>query len=49
MSSLRMVSSWVVCDLETKAGRATALAAVKHVKSSNQMRVAFIHNTENPG
>jgi len=49
VSKLRMVSSWVVADLDTVQGRQVALAAVKHVKTSNQLRVAFIHNTEAPG
>ena len=44
MSKLRMVSTWVACDLDTPAGRQLARSAVVHVKSSNQMRVAFIHN-----
>ena len=44
MSKLRMVSTWVACDLDTSAGRQLARSAVVHVKSSNQMRVAFIHN-----
>ena len=49
MSKLRMVSSWVVVDLETDQGRSTLLSAVVHVKTTNQMRVGLIHNTESPG
>jgi len=49
ISKLRMVSVWLVVDLDSKEGRQLAAAAVKHVKSSNQMRVAFIHNTPKPG
>jgi len=49
VSKLRMVTTWVVVDLETAAGRAVAKAAVTHVKSTNQMRVGFVHNSPNPG
>eukprot|EP00090_Calanus_glacialis_P019622 TRINITY_DN3011_c0_g1_i1.p1 TRINITY_DN3011_c0_g1~~TRINITY_DN3011_c0_g1_i1.p1 ORF type:complete len:1524 (+),score=468.92 TRINITY_DN3011_c0_g1_i1:46-4617(+) len=49
ISKLRMVTVWVIVDLETPAGRAVAKAAVSHVKSTNQMRVGFVHNTPNPG
>jgi len=49
ISKLRMVTVWVVVDLETPVGRAVAKSAVSHVKSTNQMRVGFIHNTPNPG
>ena len=38
VSKLRMVSTWVVADLDTVQGRAIALSAVKHVKTSNQLR-----------
>ena len=46
-----MVSTWLAADLDTPAGRQLARAAATHVKSSNQMRVAFIHNSQegNPG
>ena len=37
VSKLRMVSVWLVVDLDTKEGRQLAAAAVKHVKSSNQV------------
>jgi UDP-glucose:glycoprotein glucosyltransferase len=36
-SSLRMVTLWVVADLETPEGRAVARAAVTHVKASGQV------------
>merc|ERR1719187_1379585 len=49
ISKLRMVTVWVVVDLETPVGRAVAKSAVSHVKSTNQMRVGLIHNTPNPG
>merc|ERR1719470_681734 len=49
ISKLRMVTVWVIVDLETPAGRAVAKAAVSHVKSTNQMRVGFVHNSPNPG
>ena len=32
-----MVSVWLVVDLDSKEGRQLAAAAVKHVKSSNQV------------
>jgi len=48
-SSLRMVTLWVVVDLETPKGREVARAAVSHVKSSTQVRVGLIHNTGKPG
>ena len=49
VSKLRMVTIWLVADLETKAGRAAVRAAVSHVKSTNQMRLAVVHNSPNPG
>lgn len=48
-SKLRMVTAWVVADLETEAGRAVARAAAGVVKTSTQVRVGFVHNTEAPG
>lgn len=44
-----MVSSWVATDLDSAAGRELARAAAAQVKASNQLRVAFIHNTDNQG
>ena len=49
MSRLRMVTVWVAADLETPAGRDTVLAAIAHVKTTNQMRVFLVHNTQQPG
>jgi len=49
ISKLRMVTVWIVVDLETAPGRAVAKAAVAHVKSTNQMRVGVVHNTAKPG
>ncbi len=46
VSKLRMVSTWIAADLDTPAGRQLARAAATHVKGSNQMRVAFIHNSQ---
>jgi len=45
-NKLRMISTWVACDLDTPRGRELARSAVQYVKSSNQMRVAFIHNSK---
>ena len=49
MSKLRMVTVWVAADMETEVGRHTVLAAVAHVKTTNQVRVWIIHNTGKPG
>ena len=49
MSRLRMVTVWVAADLDTEAGRDTVLAALTHVKTTNQLRVGLIHNTNGPG
>eukprot|EP00092_Neocalanus_flemingeri_P004418 GFUD01004753.1.p1 GENE.GFUD01004753.1~~GFUD01004753.1.p1 ORF type:complete len:1525 (-),score=439.73 GFUD01004753.1:373-4947(-) len=49
ISKLRMVTVWIVVDLESASGRAVAKAAVAHVKSTNQMRIGVVHNSPNPG
>ena len=46
---LNVLSGWVVADLETSLGRSLLKAAVEHVKSSPNMRVAVVHNTDEPG
>ena len=46
---LNVLSGWVVGDLETGLGRSLLKAAVEHVKSSPNMRVAVVHNTDKPG
>ena len=49
MSKLRMVTIWLVVDLDTKQGRELFLSALVQVKRTNQMRIGLIHNTESPG
>jgi len=48
-SSLRMVTVWVVADLETKQGREVTRAAATHVKASSQMRVGVVLASAKPG
>ena len=49
MSKLRMVTIWVVANLDTKEGREIFLSALGQVKTTNQMRIGLIHNTPSPG
>ena len=50
VSKLRMVTVWLAADLNTPAGRAVARAAVAHTKSSAQLRLGLLHNSDNePG
>ena len=49
MSKLRMVTIWTAANLDTKEGREMVLAALGHVKTTNQMRIGLIHNTDSPG
>ena len=47
--NLRMVSLWLVADLETPEGRAVARAAVSHVKGSSQVRLGLVQASASPG
>ncbi|BFZ00634.1 hypothetical protein BsWGS_03673 [Bradybaena similaris] len=44
--SLRPVTLHVVCDLETEDGRAFMYTAIKHLKSSNNLRLGIIFNAQ---
>merc|ERR1719334_948943 len=48
-NKLRMVTVWLVADLETPQGRATARAGIVHVKASGQMRLALVHSNPRAG
>ena len=48
-NKLHVLTAWVVADLETQQGREILRGAVAHARSSKQLRVAVIHNTDNPG
>ncbi|KAK6167193.1 hypothetical protein SNE40_021285 [Patella caerulea] len=43
-SSLRAITMWVVCDVETPQGREIFYNAIKHVKTSNELRLGLIFN-----
>ncbi|XP_022095271.1 UDP-glucose:glycoprotein glucosyltransferase 1-like isoform X2 [Acanthaster planci] len=43
--SLRPVSMWIVCDLETTEGRMLVSNANKYMKTSNTLRIGVISNT----
>jgi UDP-glucose:glycoprotein glucosyltransferase len=48
-SKLHMLTAWVVVDLERPQGRELVLGALSQIKSSNQLRIALVHNTKTPG
>ncbi|XP_038051139.1 UDP-glucose:glycoprotein glucosyltransferase 1-like isoform X2 [Patiria miniata] len=45
-TSLRPVSMWVVCDLETTEGRLLLSNALKYMKTSNTIRIGVISNMD---
>ncbi|XP_052784039.1 UDP-glucose:glycoprotein glucosyltransferase 1-like isoform X2 [Mya arenaria] len=47
-SKVYALSLWLVVDLQTSEGRSLAYAALKRLKHSNDMRLAFIFNPEAP-
>ncbi|CAH1245599.1 UGGT1 [Branchiostoma lanceolatum] len=40
----RAVTMWVVCDMEAAEGRQLLYDAIKHMKSSNTVRIGVLHN-----
>jgi len=48
-SKLYSLTSWIVADLETTQGRELVRGGLAHIKSSSQMRLTVIHNSEKPG
>lgn len=49
VSKLYSLTSWIVADLETAQGRELVRGGLTHIKSSSQMRLAVLHNTQSPG
>ena len=49
VSKLYSLTSWIVADLESAQGREIVRGGLAHIKSSSQMRLAVIHNSETPG
>ncbi|XP_071798762.1 UDP-glucose:glycoprotein glucosyltransferase 1-like isoform X1 [Asterias amurensis] len=47
--SLRPVSMWIVCDLETAEGRTLFSNGVKYMKTSNAVRIGLISNADTTG
>jgi hypothetical protein len=48
-SKLYSLTSWIVADLESAQGRELVRGGLAHIKSSSQMRLFVIHNSEKPG
>ncbi|XP_078695179.1 UDP-glucose:glycoprotein glucosyltransferase 1-like [Branchiostoma floridae x Branchiostoma belcheri] len=44
----RPVTMWVVCDMESTEGRQLLYDAIKHMKSSNTVRIGVLHNPSSP-
>ena len=47
-TKLHVLTVWAVVDLETEQGREIIRGALSQLKSSNQLRVGIIHNTDKP-
>ncbi|XP_059174574.1 UDP-glucose:glycoprotein glucosyltransferase 1-like isoform X2 [Physella acuta] len=45
--TLRPVTIIVICDVETSVGRSLLYSAIKHLKSSNNLRLGIISNPQN--
>ncbi|CAH1780753.1 unnamed protein product [Owenia fusiformis] len=47
--SIRSMTTWVVCDVETPEGRELMYSAIKQMKNSNDVRLGLVFNTKSPG